>query len=292
MVLRRLTSVGLLVVVLAAAAAALAFHLHGGHWFVVTTSSMGRAAPVGTLVLTEPTRASLPLEVGDLVSFRPPGSPDTVYTHRVASVEAQGISTSGDTTGAIDPWLLTDGDVVGRAVVLLPGLGWALRAAPWLALGALAIWAVSSRIADPARRAASRVLLGCLLVSVVAAVQRPFVGVDLLSTTADETGAAAVHVVSTGLAPVRVQADGGGHVDLVSGAVGSASLPDVSGVVNITTTLHLGPGGWIVVALICFSPLLWTLVVGLPNRDVAGSPPAAEATPPRGAPWARAEEAR
>lgn len=284
MVLRRLTSVGLLVVVLAAAAVALVFHLLGGHWFVVTTSSMGRAAPVGTLVLTEPTRASLPLEVGDVVSFRPPGAPDTVYTHRVASVGPEGIRTSGDTTGAIDPWLLTDGDVVGRAVALLPGLGWALRAAPWAALGTLVIWAVSSRITDPAHRAASRVLLGCLLVSGITAVQRPLVGVDLLSTTTDESGAAAVHVVSTGLAPVRVQADGGGHVDLVSGAVGSAALPDVSGVVDVTTTLHLAPGGWVVVAVICLSPLLWTLLVGLPTRHATAPPPGADATPLRAAP--------
>ena len=264
MVVRRLTSAGLLVVVLLVASAALVFHLQGGHWFVVTTSSMGRAAPVGTLVLTEPTRAS-DLRAGDVVSFRPPTVPETVYTHRIATIGPEGIRTSGDTTGSIDPWLLTEGDLVGRAVTLLPGLGWALRAAPWLALGALAIWVTSSRMRDPAVRASARVLAGCLLVAVVAAVQRPFVGVDLLSTTAD-AGARAAHVVATGLAPVRVEAEGGGHVDLVSGAVGSVTLPHTAGLVDVVTTLHLSPLGWAVVGLVCATPLLWTLLVGLPAR--------------------------
>jgi hypothetical protein len=268
----------LLAGVVTLATSAFVFHLAGGHWFVVTTSSMGRAAPVGTLVLTEPTRASpgVPdVRVGDVVSFRPPTVPGTVYTHRVASIGTDGIRTSGDTTGSIDPWLLDPDDLVGRAVALVPGVGRLLTALPWLAGGALVVWQLGLRIVLPDHRAAFRVLASCLLVSVVVAVHRPFVGVDLLSTTLDEErGGARVHVVSTGLAPVRAQVDGGGDVDLVSGAVGAIRLPQTSGRVDVVTSLHLPPLGWIVVALICALPILWTLTVGLPARPT-GRPGAA-----------------
>jgi hypothetical protein len=261
-----------LVVVAGVAVAALVFHLGGGHWFVVTSSSMGRAAPVGTLVLTEP--AALPagassdgdaLRVGDVISFRPPGAGDAVYTHRVSSIGADGVRTAGDTTGTVDPWLLGPSDVVGRAVALLPGVGTLLRALPWLAGGTLVIHVVSLRVRAADRRGAFRVLATCLLVSVVTAVQRPFVGADLLSTTVDD-GRGWAHVVSTGLAPIRVRAEGGGHVDLVSGAVGSVALSPSGGRADLVAALGLSPLGWAVIALVCCAPLLGVLVVGLPAR--------------------------
>lgn len=271
-----------LVVVAGVAVAALVFHLGGGHWFVVTSSSMGRAAPVGTLVLTEPVAVpdgavpdrAVPdgassdgdaLQVGDVLSFRPPGAGDAVYTHRVASIGADGVRTAGDTTGTVDPWLLGPSDVVGRAVALLPGVGTLLRALPWLAGGALVIHVVSLRVRAADRRGAFRVLATCLLVSVVTAVQRPFVGADLLSTTVDD-GRGWAHVVSTGLAPIRVQAEGGGHVDLVSGAVGSVALSPSGGRADLVAALGPSPLGWAVIALVCCAPLLGVLVVGLPAR--------------------------
>jgi hypothetical protein len=294
-----------LVVVAGVAVAALVFHLGGGHWFVVTSSSMGRAAPVGTLVLTEPVAVpaggpdtgadravpdgassgravpdpaasdrAVPdgaasdgdaLRVGDVISFRPPGAGDTVYTHRVASIGADGVRTAGDTTGTVDPWLLGPSDVVGRAVALLPGVGTLLRALPWLAGGALVIHVLSLRVRAADRRGAFRVLATCLLVSVVTAVQRPFVGADLLSTTVGD-GRGWAHVVSTGLAPIRVRAEGGGHVDLVSGAVGSVALSPTGGRADLVAALGLSPLGWAVIALVCCAPLLGVLVVGLPAR--------------------------
>jgi hypothetical protein len=261
-----------LVVVAGVAVAALVFHLGGGHWFVVTSSSMGRAAPVGTLVLTEPVVVPVGgssdgavLRVGDVISFRPPGAGDTVYTHRVASIGTDGVRTAGDTTGTVDPWLLGPSDVVGRAVALLPGIGTLLRALPWLATGALVIHVLSLRVRSADRRGAFRVLATCLLVSVVTAVQRPFVGADLLSTTVDD-GRGWAHVVSTGLAPIRVRAEGGGHVDLVSGAVGSVALSPSGGRADLVAALGLSPLGWAVIALVCCAPLLGVLIVGLPAQ--------------------------
>lgn len=254
----------------ALAVAAGAFHHGGGRWFVVTSSSMGEAAPVGTLVLTEPTRASGPsadLRVGDVVTFRPPTVPGEVYTHRVASTGADGVRTSGDTTGAVDPWLLGDDDLVGRAVALLPGVGWLVRGLPWLALGALAVWAVGTRLRSDSARSAFRLVAGCAVVLGVVSVLRPFVGAVLLSTTVDAAGRGVAHVVSTGLVPVRVAAEGGGHADLVSGAVGQVPVPAGASAVDLTTSLHLPVVGWVVVALICASPLIAVLTLGLPAGE-------------------------
>ena len=267
---RRLGAVAVGVALLGAASlgvAALAFHQGGGRWFVVTSSSMGEAAPVGTLVLTEPTRASGPdadLRPGDVVSFRPPAVPGEVYTHRVASVGPEGVRTSGDTTGAVDPWLLADDDLVGRATALLPGLGWLVRALPWLAAGAAVVWLVGTRLPAGSTRSAFRLVAGCAVVLGVVSALRPFVGVVLLSTTVDAAGRGVAHVVSTGLAPVRVQAPDGGHADLVSGAVGHVPVPAGADVVALTTSLHLPLVGWLVVALLCASPLIGVLTVGLP----------------------------
>lgn len=256
-------AVTVLVVVLATASAALALHAAGGRWFVVTTSSMGRAAPVGTLVVTRPVQ-TVHLAVGDVISFRPPSVPDEVYTHRVAATTPTGILTSGDTTGTIDPWTVGDDDLVGRAVVLLPVAGWVLHALPWVAGGALVIWSVGARISSVSRRASFRLLGVCLLLAAAAGVLRPFVGVDLLSTTVSRSGEGQAHVVSTGLAPIRVQADGGGHADLSSGMVGHVPLGRAAGTVDLTATLHLPVVGWVVVAFVCALPMLWVLVVGLP----------------------------
>ncbi len=49
----------------------------GGRWLIVETPSMGRSAPVGTLLWVEPVHD---LHVGDVISFHPPGEPKITYT--------------------------------------------------------------------------------------------------------------------------------------------------------------------------------------------------------------------
>jgi len=259
-------ALAVLAVVVGLAVAAGAWHASGGRWFVVDTPSMGRAAPVGTLVVTGPTTVAA-TAVGDVVSFRPALDPGVVYTHRVAEVGAEGLRTSGDSTGAVDPWTVTDADLVGRAVVLAPGLGWLLRAVPPLALGGLALWGLGTCVRDRARRASLRLLGGTVLVAATAAVQRPLVGAEVLSTTVVD-GTPTSLVVGTGLAPVRVavQATGGDVVDLVSGAVGRLALPASGARTQIVTSLHLDGPAAAVLAIVCALPLLWVLVVGLPGR--------------------------
>ncbi|GAB2984137.1 S26 family signal peptidase [Frigoribacterium salinisoli] len=259
-------ALAVLAVVVGLAIAAGAWHASGGRWFVVETASMGRAAPVGTLVVTRPTTVATTAP-GDVVSFRPALEPGAVYTHRVTAVGADGLRTSGDSTGAVDPWAVTDADLLGRAVVLAPGLGWLLRAVPALALGGLALWGLGTRVRDRARRASLRLLGATVLVTATVAALRPLVGAEVLSTTMVDGTPTSV-VVGTGLAPVRVavQAPDGDVVDLVSGAVGTLALPPSGARTELVTSLHLDGPGTVLLALVCALPLLWVLVVGLPGR--------------------------
>ena len=52
---------------------------------------------------------------GDVIVFNPPGLSHRV-THRVISVDSQGIRTRGDNNPYDDPWILTPDQVLGRVV--------------------------------------------------------------------------------------------------------------------------------------------------------------------------------
>ena len=79
---RTCARVVVVVLVTVIGAAAGAFWLAGGRWFVMQTPSMGTAAPVGTLVLTRPVAKLSALQVGDVVTCRPPAPAASYYTHR------------------------------------------------------------------------------------------------------------------------------------------------------------------------------------------------------------------
>jgi len=67
---------------------------------MVTTPSMGPAAPVGTLILTRPVRIG-DTRVGDIIAFHPPTEPRETFTHRVVTVDPDGgLRTRGDINGA------------------------------------------------------------------------------------------------------------------------------------------------------------------------------------------------
>ncbi|WP_108248915.1 S26 family signal peptidase [Planctomonas deserti] len=256
----------LVILVAGVAVAAAVFFSGGGRWFVVSTASMGEAAPVGTLVLTQPVAGGL--SVGEIITFRPPTAPEQVYTHRIDAMDAGGLlSTRGDANGTADPWELSESDVIGRAVAVLPGVGHAIRALPLLAIGLAGLWALTARFVRPDDRSAARVLGASFVVSVTVFLLKPLVGVAILAT-AVENGSARATVVSTGLLPIRATVTGGSSVDLTSGMVGTLSAP-VTGATDrydVTTALHLPPAGWLVMGLVCALPLLWCLIVGLPAR--------------------------
>lgn len=55
------------------------------------------------------------IKYGDVILFIPPGD-DQKITHRVISIDSQGIRTKGDNNNHIDPWVLSTDEIIGRVV--------------------------------------------------------------------------------------------------------------------------------------------------------------------------------
>lgn len=280
--LRRLAVFAALAICIVTAGGAAAFFADGGRLFVVRTPSMGTTAPVGTLVLTRPVAAP-DVRVGDVIAFHPPTNPATTYTHRVVSVDGGAIRTRGDVNGAPDPWTLTGTDLIGRTVVVAPGVGWLLRAVPYLVGGGLLVWLLTKLWISPARRGPARLVGGSIVFLVATQVLQPFVGVSQLASGADAEGGTTIAAVSTGLLPVELSpAAGTGHADpLVLGAAGRTGTSVITGGVpgeqfHLDAALHLSPLQWVIALLICASPMLWTMLVGFREPTVDEADPAPE----------------
>jgi signal peptidase len=118
--------VGLVVAVLAAIAVAKLPELGGGRTFVVAGASMEPAIGQGAAVVVDPV-APERIGVGDIITLRvqPRG---TLFTHRVMRVveSERGLAfeTKGDASPASDPTLVPADWIVGRAVVILPLIGY------------------------------------------------------------------------------------------------------------------------------------------------------------------------
>ncbi|MGN7222331.1 S26 family signal peptidase [Curtobacterium flaccumfaciens] len=243
--------------------AAVLFLSAGGRWFVVETPSMGEAAPVGTLVLDLPVDVAA-LSVGDIVSFETSANPDVVYTHRIVSIDADGgIHTRGDVNGATDPWTLTQADVIGTPALLVPRIGWLLRAAPILLIGTLIILTLTSAFTDRVTRTSLRIAGSALTVSYAAFVFKPFVNVTTITNTSSPTGVEAT-VISSGIFPVRVDALGGNSVHLVDGEMGKVVIHELTenGHYQLMSNIDLDPLGWVALIAVCLVPLVACLAVG------------------------------
>jgi Signal peptidase, peptidase S26 len=57
------------------------------------------------------------IELGDVVAFSPPEKPGKVI-HRVVAVKPGGLVTKGDNCVAVDDWILTPGDILGKVVAI------------------------------------------------------------------------------------------------------------------------------------------------------------------------------
>lgn len=243
--------------------AAVVFLSAGGRWFVVETPSMGEAAPVGTLVLDLPVDAST-LRVGEIVSFETSANPDVVYTHRIVSIDADGgLHTRGDVNGATDPWTLTQADVIGTPALLVPRIGWLLRAAPILLIGTLIILTLTSAFTDRVTRYCLRIAGGALTAAYAAFVFKPFVNVTTITNTSSPTGVEAT-VISSGIFPVRIDAHGGNSVHLVDGEMGKVVIHELTknGNYQLMSNIDLDPLGWVALIAVCLVPLVACLAVG------------------------------
>jgi hypothetical protein len=252
------------------------WRLSGGTWKEVQTPSMGEVAPVGSLLWVKPVDIST-LKVGDFITFHPPGEPSGTYSHRVYSIDAQGIMTKG-VIPAPDPWHLTRADIVGKVATVWPGVGWLVLAAPILIIGGL-ITAAASRLSRQAWRLPVAILLGSLTVTVAITWYRPFVNAAQLSF-APSAGGAQASYVSTGLLPIRLSAvdpvdarQPGGSVVMHDGQVGVVAVHHADALHRLSVKLSPAIPFWWWVALVgvCFVPALWSLVIGMKPRAVVES---------------------
>jgi signal peptidase I len=245
-------------------AATLLFQASGGRWFVVQTPSMGTTAPVGTLLLTTPVLLE-DVQVGDVVSFTPSTTPDETYTHRVIAVDADGLTTQGDINGAVDPWKTDQTHLIGEATTILPGFGWLAKGLPLFLAGTVIVMILTRLIGSPTHRASMRMLGTSLVAAFTVFLLKPFVGLVVLEAVTRGSDVEA-SIVSTGLLPIRVAAEGGTAATLAAGEVGTITAPagETGRFHDISSTLDLPLWGWIVFGALCAAPLLYTLIVGLP----------------------------
>lgn len=125
-------------------------------YMLVVGQSMEPTLAHGTLIISVSQPA---YDVGDVVAFVPPpghgGAPMVI--HRLVSGSAEGgYLTRGDNNRANDPWTVSPGQVVGRPVLAVPGVGGALMAlrsplAVAAMTGLLATYALSG-VLFPTRR--------------------------------------------------------------------------------------------------------------------------------------------
>ncbi len=231
----------------------------GGSWVRVETPSMGTAAPVGTLLWVKPVAADL-LRVGDLVTFRPPGSQGVTYSHEIRTVHPDGtFSTQGRLT-APDPWRITAHDIVGKALLRMPGAGWLVLVSPILGLGGLLVWLVTSRLHDRDLRLPVVVVGASVVLAVALLVHQPLTRAERISFVPDDAGARATYV-STGLLPVQLSAPGAETVVLTDGEVGSVLArrgTDVAAGQQFTVVIRPAVpwSWWVVLAGCCFVPAI------------------------------------
>lgn len=246
----------------------------GGRWLIVETPSMGRSAPVGTLLWVEPVHD---LHVGDVISFHPPGEPKITYSHRIHAIAADGtISTKGDGNPAVDLWKLHRSDVTGVVAARWWAVGWLIHAAPLLVVGGLLLTVLVRRFTAVRWRLPAATIGVAVLASVSVWVYRPLVRAQLVVFQQLGGGhdAARATYVSTGLLPVRLSAAGSSPIVLHNGQFGSvvARTVDAHGRFRADVVPSISWLLWAVLIGVCFLPALWSAMVGLtPERAAVRS---------------------
>lgn len=242
-------AIGLLAIAVAAVAS-----LTGLRLFAIQTPSMAETAPVGSLVVTAPQPA---YGVGDVVTF---AEGERTVTHRIVAEADGSFTTRGDLNGSADGWSLSPDAIVGRVLFITPGAGFALTAAPWLLLGAIATEAVTwARRARPGWLWSVRLIGWSACVTAVTLWLRPWFNVRLLDYRPAEDGdGVMMHVVNTGILPVLA-----GGLRLSSGQNASVLSTDRLANGAFTLTPVADPSWPVRVLLIglCLTPFLGALLL-------------------------------
>lgn len=115
---------GLVVVVVLLAAILVGPRLLGLGIYTVLSGSMEPEYPTGSLIYIKPVDP-MSLETGDVITFRMNGG--TVATHRIIeTIEEEterSFRTKGDANDAADNSLVKPGNILGRVLLCIPGMG-------------------------------------------------------------------------------------------------------------------------------------------------------------------------
>jgi hypothetical protein len=244
----------------------------GGKYYIVSTPSMSPQLPVGALVLTRPFTKDQ-VAVGTIISFQPPTGDARIYTHRVIAVTPLGYGTKGDAERLSDPWgVVPFANVKGVVVQSLPGIGWLVRALPWLLVGLLLVIGLAAIV--PWRWGVFLPIVGAVVViSIPLIALRPLVRGELIDSRTGTTTITA-RVVNTGLLPLKFTPKGRPGVHVAAGHWTDLKVPRPSkaGRFDITARVDLSLLGWVILALLCALPLILGIAVALREwrKDKAG----------------------
>jgi signal peptidase I len=225
----------------------------GYRFFVVKTPSMATVAPVGTLVAVHPETS---YAIGDVISF---SRSDRSYTHRIVASTAQGWSTKGDLNGSPDPLPVTNSQIIGKVVFAGKYLGFLIDALPWILFGCAIVYALTllPRV-RPSWRWQIRLVGWSLVTSVVALWQRPWVNMVMLGYVPDDVAGVDMHLVNTGIFPVRVI---GTVLQSGQDAVVNQTVADAAGRFSVTPQLALNSAWFLALVLICLAPTVASLLI-------------------------------
>jgi signal peptidase len=87
----------------------------------VYSGSMEPTIPVGSVVVIKPVDPET-LKVGDIICFK--FSEQTSITHRIVNVTDEGFITKGDANDVPDQGIVKKENVIGKAIVIIPYLGY------------------------------------------------------------------------------------------------------------------------------------------------------------------------
>jgi signal peptidase len=87
----------------------------------VYTGSMEPAIPVGSVVVIKPVDPET-LKIGDIICFTL--TEPTSITHRIINITDEGFITKGDANEDPDQWIVKKENVIGKAILTVPFIGY------------------------------------------------------------------------------------------------------------------------------------------------------------------------
>ena len=87
----------------------------------VYTGSMEPAIPVGGIAVIKPVDTET-LKIGDIICFKL--SEPTSITHRIINITDEGFITKGDANEDPDQWIVKKDNVIGKAILTVPFIGY------------------------------------------------------------------------------------------------------------------------------------------------------------------------